>query len=121
MEKERFDPHCVEGGVRHCPPRPCAAAQIVVWRRVAADNSSRTASNKEAAIGPLDQYCGVNLLQNLPISTVIANQSADWCGNLCAGSIEFAEILDKTDSFTCEIATPACALVRNDTDLYYCI
>ena len=38
--------------------RITAGRQIVVWRAVPADNSSQTASNKGAAIGPLDQHCG---------------------------------------------------------------
>ena len=53
----------------------------------------------------------------LPISVyrlgVIANQPAGWCGNL----VDFAESSRKAGHKSSEIATPVCALARNDSHI----
>ena len=43
---------------------------------------------------------------------VIANQSADWCGN----PFSFCIMFDKKHRKGMRIATPVCALARNDTE-----
>ncbi len=52
----------------------------------------------------------------VPTTTVIANQSADWCGNPFSKGFDFLSIsVESAYTKGKRIATPACALVRNDS------